>query len=675
MLKQLRSKKIMKRIMKITLILVIPSFIAFYGFSSLTGDSRGGGGWYFIKIKDSPFQILRWSQIGDTGMKEAKQDLFREYQGLLGIQNEQMAEQVDKLISPSAIANQAIHNHVLVNLAKDMGLYSSVSELKAFIERIYPQNPQMALQYMMQMQGYTDENSFIQDQIHRMTLEKVRFLYYSQAKASLYELWQEYLLVEEKVNLAYVPIMSSSFEDKIETPDEELGKYYEANKEDYRIPNQVQYEYIAVNKNTLINDVATTDSEVLAYYMANRETEFKVDKQVMVRQIMRSITPETTEEEKQKIGTLMNDLYTSLTVYQADFADLANRFSDDQMNTSPEFDDAGKPAGVTTKKGGLMGMYWSAQDAERSRYGKTVIEESLNMEAGQISKPIQGERGFHILKIEEVKPERIMEYTEARSQAEFALKRKIGDALFEEKRKSIYDKSPQASTLSGLSKEVGIPLQQTELVDQDTTFFPGIGSVSRFREELIDLEEGNTSELLETPNLLAIMKVLKRVETHIPPLEEVKAKVVQEVKREKALVLAKKEAEAISQKSDSLENMKKTAEEKGYEIKTPEPFTHTTPPEDLTGIKNFPQITIRTKEGQAKIGEVVQRGVKEKAVGYVVWFIVEKIPPERQKFLEEMPRLQREYIQGKQKILINENLADLSKDIPYEVNPRFLGIE
>jgi peptidyl-prolyl cis-trans isomerase D len=674
MLKQLRSRKTMKRIMKITLILVIPSFIAFYGFSSLSDGSRGGG-WYFIKIKDSPFQIFRWSKIDETGMKQAKQDLFREYQGLLGIQNQQMSEQVDKLITPPAIASQAIENHILINKAENMGLYASVPELKSFIERIYPQNPQMALQYMMQMQGYTDENAFIHDQLYTISLEKVRFLYYSQAKASLYELWQEYLLLEEKVDLAYVPIMSSKFEDKIETPDEELEKYYETKKEDYRIPNQVQYAYIAVNKNTLINDVTTTESEVLAYYEANKETEFKVDKQVLVRQIMLSITPETTEVETQKMETLMNDLYTSLTVYQADFADLANRFSDDPMNTSPEFDDEGKPTGVKTKKGGLLNMHWSAQDMERSRYGKTVIEEALNMEEGQISKPIKSERGFHIIKIEEVKPEHIMEYSEARSQAEFALKRKIGDALFEEKRKLLYEKFSQASTLSGLSKEVGLTLKQTGLVDQDTTFIPGIGSLSRFRDELLELNEGETSELLETPNLIAVMNVLKRVQTHIPPLEEVMEKVVQEVKREKGLVLAKQEAEAIMDKSLSVEDMKKISEEKGYEVKTPEPFVHTSPPEDLASIKNFPQITIRTKEGQAKISEIPQRGTQQKAIGYVIWYLVKKIPPDRQKFLEDMPRLQREYIQGKQKILINENLADLTKDLQFEVNPRFIGIE
>lgn len=660
--------------MKITLILVIPSFIAFYGFSSLTGDSRGGV-WYFIKIKDNPFQILRWTKIDETGMKQAKEDLFREYQGLLGIQNQQVAEQVDKLITPSAIASQAIENHLLLKKADETGLHANVSELKSFIEKIYPQNPQMAFQYMMQMRGYTDENAFIQDQLSQMTLEKVRFLYLSQAKASLYELWQEFLLVEEKVNLAYVPVMSSKFQDSMTVTEEELQKYYDANKEDYRIPNQAQYAYIAINKNAMIHDVSTTDSEVLAYYEANKETEFKTDKEVMARQIMKTIPPQAPETEVRNIESLMNDLYTSLTVHNADFAELANRFSDDPMNASPEFDEEGKPTGVPKKNGGLMNMFWSIQDAERSRYGKIVIMEALQMEQGQISKPIMGDRGFHIIKIEEVKPERIMNFDEAKSQAEFALKRKIADAMFEEKRKLIYDKMPQASTLSGLSQETGLPLQQTELVNQDTTFFPGIGSLARFKDDLLELDEGDTSELLETPNLIAIVNVLKRVDTHIPTWEEVKNQVTDEVKREKALVMAKKDAESILEKSDSPENMKKISEEKGYEVKTPEPFTHTSPPEDLSGIKNFPQITIRTKEGEAKIGEVLQRGMKEKPIGYVVWRIASKIPPDRQKFIEELPKLQREYIQGKQRTIINENLADLAKDVRFEINPSFLGID
>ena len=135
MLKQLRSRKTMKRIMKITLILVIPSFIVLYGWSSMSRTARGGS-WYYIKIKESPMQLLRWSSVSEWEMKQAKENLVSEYQGLLGIQNQDMASQVEKLITPDAVASRAIKNRLLIKQAKEKGLYATLPELKSFIEQI-----------------------------------------------------------------------------------------------------------------------------------------------------------------------------------------------------------------------------------------------------------------------------------------------------------------------------------------------------------------------------------------------------------------------------------------------------------------------------------------------------------------------------------------------------------
>jgi len=664
----------MKRIMKITLILVIPSFIVLYGWSSMSRTSRGGG-WYYIKIKESPLQLLRWSSVSEWEMKQAKENLLSEYQALLGIQNREMASQVEKLITPDSVASRAIKNRLLIKQANDKSIYASLPELRSFIEQIHPQNPQMALQYLMRMQGYTDENSFIRDQLYRITLEKSRSLFATQAKASLFELWQQYLLMEEKLEMIYVLFNATDYQDKITLSDENTRQYFEEHKEDYRIPDQVQYEYLAVNKNTLINEVETTDTQVLAYYEENRETEFKVDRQVMVRQIMRSFPPNTPEEQLAGLKQLMDDLYTSITVRQADFAELADRFSNDPANTTAELDDERNPTGKQIKKGGLSGTYWTLKDAQRLRYGQNVIEQALSMEEGDISEPIRGENSFHILKIEEVRPERIMTFEDARSQAEFSLKRKKGEAIFEEKRKLIYEKFDQVSTLSGLARELGLPIRQTGLVNKDTTFFPEIGGLSRFRNLLMSLQENETSDLLETPNLLAILRVKKRVPSHIPDFEDIQEKVEKDTTLFKGLQMAKKDAEALQNKSGSAQELKNMAEENEYEIVTPEPFPHASPPAELGDIKNLAQTTIRTPVETVVLSEVVQRGMREKSTGYAVWSILEKIPPAREQFIKDLPGLQRDYIQGKQRTIINENLRDLAENVRFEVNPQFLGIE
>ena len=232
MLKQLRSRKLMKRVMKITLFLVIPSFVALYGFSQLgrTGN-RGGGGWYFIKIKESEMPIFGWAEIGQAEMKMAQDAVSRDYAGIFGVQNQQMADMVNKLITPQDVAIQAIDNRILFLKGRQKGLRGTQEELIRDIKSIYPQNPAAALQYIMQQSGYGNEEAFIQDQIYRMTLDKSRFLYQMQAKASLFELWQNYLLLEEKINMDYAVFEASDYMEDVNVTDAEIKQYYEDNKD------------------------------------------------------------------------------------------------------------------------------------------------------------------------------------------------------------------------------------------------------------------------------------------------------------------------------------------------------------------------------------------------------------------------------------------------------------
>ena len=660
--------------MKITLILVIPSFLVFFGWSSMH-DRTERGSWYFIKIKENPLQIFRWSKIGDREMKEAQMNLTMEYQGLLG-GSSQTAELAQKMITPSALATRALQNHILFNVAKEKGLFASQQEFISFLQRLYPQDPRRALAYLMQIQNYTDENQFLRDQLYRMTLDKARSLYVIHAKASLFELWQQYLLMEEKVRVAYLALQASEFADKAEVSEEELKKFYEENKESYRIPNQVKYDYIAVNKNTLIQDSQTTETEIQDYYEKHQDTEFKVERQAKVRHIMLSFKPDATEKDMKRLEDLMSDIYTSLTLSKADFAEMADRFSDDPANIQVVRDEEGKPTDKTVKNGGLLPRYWILKDADKTPYGKTVIEEALKMEEGQISKMIKGDRGYHILKIEEMRPERIIPYQDAHNDAESGVKRDKGGKVFDEKKKLLYEKYEHISTLSGLARETGIPFSETELVNEDVTVFPEIGSLAKFRETIMSLREGEISDLLETPFLLAVLQVKKRVPSYIPSLEQIKENVKQDARLAQGLVLAKKEADNLLQGAPTLEVLKQKAEEKKYKLETPEPFTHAQPPAELANIKNFPQITIRTKEGAMKESEITgRRNQKEAPIGYVVWYLAEKISPDKAKFREKLPTIEREYLQIKQKTLIQENLEDLSKNLRFEVNPRFLGIE
>jgi peptidyl-prolyl cis-trans isomerase D len=558
-------------------------------------------------------------------------------------------------------------------VAREKGLQATIGELKSFIESLYPKDPQMALTYLIRAQRFDSEEAFIRANLYRMTLDKARSLYTMQAKTSLFELWQEYLLMEEKVNLSFVIFNAQDYTEKTGISDAEVSKYFEEHKEDYRIPNQVKYEYIAVNMNTLIADAATTEGEVLAYYEKNKNKEFKEERQVKVRLIMLATPPDITAEQFKEMERFADDTYTSLTVKGANFAALADRLSADPQNTKPELDADGKPTGKEVKLGGLLEVPWNLSMAERSPYGKTMVEEVVKLEQGQISRPLKGPSGICIIKAENVTPEHIIPFDKAHEQAMSAVKREKAQKVFQDKKGIIYAKYEHASTLPGLAKETGLEMKETELINEDSLYIPNLGSISRFQNTLSELKGGEMTEVLESTTLLAVMRLSEKVPTHIPDLGKIKEQVGIDAKFFKALVLTKKDADAFLKVSTSFDKMREEAEKNKYKFQTPEPFNHVNPPAELAGISNLPQLTVKSKEGTIRMSEITQRGpAKNKVTSYAVWCLKSKTPPDKNKFRQEIPDLQWSLVQTKQKMLLFEQLADMRNKLQYKVNPDFL---
>lgn len=676
-LRDFRSRKTMKRIMMVTLILVIPSLVVYFGWVSGDKGTPGSSGWYYIKIKDHALQILKWGQVGDWEMKEAHSAAVSEYQSMLNVRDQAMAEQVEKLVTPTALITSALNNRVLHKIARQKGLIATIGELKSLIESIYPQNPQMALQYLMRGQRFDSEQAFVQSQLYRMTIDKTHFLFTSQAKASLFELWQDYQLREEKIDLPYVLFRGEDYIDKVQATDDEIAKYYEEHKEDYRIPNQVKYEYFSATKNVMKDDAQTTEGEYLAYYEKNMETEFKEEKQVKARLILLSVPPDADDEKVKEIEKKADDIYTSLTVNQADFATLADLYTDDPNNIKQEFDQEGKPTENKIKKGGLMDMFWSPKMAGTSAYGKEVVEEALKLEPGKISSPIKSRRGFNIIRVEDSKPERIKPFSEVVEQAKDGVKREKAEIAFQELKKLIYAKYENASTLSGLAQEIGMEVKETPLVNEDAMFVEGLGNISKYQSALAELKVGEMSDVLESPFMLAVARIKERVPSHIPDLEKVKTQATNDLKFKKAVEMAKKDADDFLKDATSFDKMKEAAEKKNFKLVTPEPFNHSALPDDLEAIKNFAQTTIKTKEGTTRMSDTFRQGKggKDETTGYVVWHMKGKTPPDKTKFREEIPNLLRNTIQEKQRTILLENLADLRKNLQYKVNPEFLKSE
>ncbi len=657
MLKQLRSKKIMKRTLQITLFLIIPSFVFFYGWSQKA--STRSPGFYFARIKYPG--IGRWSDITEGELRFAKSDLQTQYAQMLRIPPEVFTQQgLDKYILMYDIILEAIDNRILLNYSKKADIIVTNEEIKNFIRAMFPQDTAANLKRYLNYTRQTEEG-FVQAQQLRQTLGKTKYLFLGQAKASLFELWQEYLISEEKLKIDYVLFPVEEYRDKVEVEPDDLQAYFQDHIENYRIPNQVNYAYVLISKADLETSVTVIAQELHDYYDQNKTQEFTLPKRMKVRHILISVVEDADERAVAAAQEKITDIAKQLEQGE-EFAALANQYSDDPRNVDPENEEV--------KHGGEVGWI----DEKSTTWGKAFTDAAMALKSGEASEPIRSPRGFHIIKTDEVKESSVQPFEDVKNKIQSILTHQKASALLKQEGAKLQEAWEKYTTLESLARALDLPIHETGLVNEDVFYFGKIGSLYDYRDLIADLEPGLMSDVFVTPSSNVILQIKKREKSHLPLFEKVEKRVRRDYQSHSAEELARKDAEAFAEQAASFEEMKKLADERQLSLETTEEsFTRLEPPPALSNIQQFARTTIRTKIGAINVSPL---GVDvDHPDAFVVWHLKEKEPPDRQEFKKALPELARQYLAAKRPVILNEFLADARNRMKININPEMLPSE
>ncbi|MGD8388454.1 MAG: peptidylprolyl isomerase [Desulfobacteraceae bacterium] len=161
-------------------------------------------------------------------------------------------------------------------------------------------------------------------------------------------------------------------------------------------------------------ELTAGDAEIQDYYHRHMD-EFTTPAKVKVRHILAGVGPDASAEAwaraEEKARGLKKEIDDG-----ADFAALAREHSDDQW---------------TRAKGGLLrGMTFSYVTKDNLPTG--FPEDVFSLEQGEISDPVRGARGYHIIKVEAKQPERIRTLDQAGPEIQRLLEtRKYDDVLMQ----------------------------------------------------------------------------------------------------------------------------------------------------------------------------------------------------------------------------------------------------
>ena len=316
-----------------------------------------------------------------------------------------------------------------------------------------------------------------------------------------------YLWENEKVKVKYAVVEANQFLDRFKPTDKELANYYSQHKEQYRLPERVRFSYAALSLDDFDNKVKVTEEEKQRYYKEN-SYEFPSPAGVWLKTIT------------VKDNATVQRIYKELLKKPKRFEELAKKYSKDPF----------------AKEGGVTGFVaWRRLDP-------TIKRAIKGLKPGEISKPFaSGPNMFRVVELVKRQGEGIKPYSEVASQIEKKLKEERGRKLALKAAGRIRAAMRKGIPLKEAAAKEGVVVLDTPLVSRKDSI-PEIPSSSLVISKAFELKEGEHSDIIRTPEGFYIVQLLEKRPSIIPPLSQIKAKVLVDYEEDKAWEWMQKEA-------------------------------------------------------------------------------------------------------------------------------------
>jgi peptidyl-prolyl cis-trans isomerase D len=560
-----------------------------------------------------------------------------------------MGKQLLPMIMPRAIAQsveQMITGKSIVAEAERMGLKATSADVRdelqngRFSATLFPGGKfigEQAYESLLAQNNLTVA-TFEQDVKNEILERKLATLITGSASVSDSDVRKEFEKRNTKVKFEYAFLSQDDIRKALHPTDEELKAFYARNQARYKdsIPEKRKIEYVFLDKSKVLAQTQVTPQELQAYYNQHRD-EYRVQEEVKVSHILVKTPPagpdgkvdeKGVEEARKKAEDVLKQLKGG-----AKFEDLAKKYSDDPGSA---------------KQGGELG--WIGRGRTVPEFEKAAFSQAK----GQTSDLVKSSYGFHIIRTEDKHEAHLKTLDEVKDQIEPLIRQQkttraldaAGNALLDQARTQGLEKAAAAKGLNPVT---------TDFVGR-TDVLPGVGSSPQLMDAVFSEREKSPPDMAQLAQGVVVFQLLGIKPPATPTFEEIRSKLENDFKNERAGILLNQKTQELSDRAKSEHDLKKAAKELGATVKTSDFVLPEGQVPDVGSMAGQASVAFTMKPGE--ISGPITAGTNG-----VVLTVLEKQEPTEQDFAAKKDQIRDGLLHNKQQDLFGMFLANLRQQM------------
>ncbi|MBI4592638.1 MAG: peptidyl-prolyl cis-trans isomerase [Candidatus Rokubacteria bacterium] len=621
--------RVHRRSLQVGLLVVIAAFVASLFIFGSRGLDGGGGSNAVATVNGESIPADRYQ---------------RRYQEYVNAYTQMMRERftpelAERLGLPQQVVDDLVQEALVVQRARAEGLAVSDEDLNAQIHAIgaFQEGGRFTLkryEEVLRRIGHTTA-SFEEEMRRRLTRLRAETMVRAGIKVSDTEIEQAFVHMREEVRSAWALVELPPIEAALSVTDDELRAHLATHGNDFRQPERRRVQYVAVNPKDLTPKIG--DAEVEKYY-AEHAAEFETPRQVHGAHILVRVAETGGSEAEDRARAKVAEAIRRVKAGE-DFAKLAREQSQDPG---------------TAAKGGDLGFVGK---------GEVVppFEQALfALKKGEVSpEPVRTPFGFHAIKAQDIREGGRKPLKDVAGPIRDKLQAEAADKAARARAGEIRAKLLGAADFAAEARKLGLSPVETTLARKPG--IPGLTPPDPLEDAAFALAASGISTPVRTPAGYLVLKNVEALPAAVPPLAEIRDKVVAAVKRQKAERLALERAKqlvAAARDGDLAAAARKAGATTG---ETPR-FSRTKPAERLPG-------DVMTAALQSPVG-ALSEPVKAQQ-GYYVVKVLERVPPDLGGLSAEREKVERELLARKQGQAWESWLAGTRAKAKIDVSSRF----